>query len=172
MTVEPSPSVTAEPPSPDADRVAVTRLLGRAPQGEFEVVVRRDDGSPVVVANAPLLETGRPMPTRFWLVDRALTRAAGTLESEGGVKRAEAEIDPALIRAAHDRYAAERDTLVDPGHDGPRPSGGVGGTRTGVKCLHAHLANHLAGHDDPVGAWVVARLAESGHHYDPSEPGA
>ncbi|MBU6516198.1 MAG: DUF501 domain-containing protein, partial [Acidobacteria bacterium] len=33
--------------------------------------------------------------------------------------------------------------------------GGVGGTRVGVKCLHAHLANHLAGNDDPVGRLVA-----------------
>ncbi len=43
---------------------------------------------------------------------------------------------------------------------GPRPSGGVGGTRQGVKCLHAHYAAFLAGSDDPVGRWVAARLRE------------
>ena len=42
----------------------------------------------------------------------------------------------------------------------PRPSGGVGGTRTGVKCLHAHYAWHLAGGDDPVGRWVADHLRE------------
>ena len=36
--------------------------------------------------------------------------------------------------------------------------GGVGGTRAGVKCLHAHYAYHLAGGDDPVGAWVAERV--------------
>ncbi len=44
-------------------------------------------------------------------------------------------------------------------HVGPRPSGGVGGTRLGVKCLHAHWAWHLAGGDDPVGRWIERRLA-------------
>jgi len=37
-------------------------------------------------------------------------------------------------------------------------SGGVGGTRIGVKCLHAHLANFLVGADDPVGALVAADI--------------
>ena len=55
-------------------------------------------------------------------------------------------------------YAAERDAAIPPGHDGPRPSGGVGGTRQGVKCLHAHYAAHLAGFDDPVGRWVAVEL--------------
>ncbi len=40
----------------------------------------------------------------------------------------------------------------------PRPTGGVGGTRRGVKCLHAHLAWWLVGGDDPVGRWVADRL--------------
>ena len=71
---------------------------------------------------------------------------------------AETAIDAALIDDAHRRYAAERDALVPDDHAGPRPSGGVGGTRTGVKCLHAHYAWHLAGGDDPVGRWVSEQL--------------
>jgi hypothetical protein len=47
-------------------------------------------------------------------------------------------------------------------HVGPRPSGGVGGTRVGVKCLHAHYAWYLAGGDDPVGRWVAAHLGGEG----------
>ena len=55
-------------------------------------------------------------------------------------------------------YAAERDALLVADAPGPRPSGGVGGTRLGVKCLHAHVAWWLAGGDDPVGAWTAAEL--------------
>lgn len=142
-----------------ADVEAVAALLGRAPQGEFEVVVRRADGQPVVISNAPLMDDGRPMPTRYWLVDPDLLRRVGTVEAAGGVRRAEAEVDPDELAAAHARYAAERDALVPVDHDGPAPYGGVGGTRNGVKCLHAHLAYVLAGGDDPVGRWVQAQLA-------------
>jgi exopolyphosphatase/guanosine-5'-triphosphate,3'-diphosphate pyrophosphatase len=35
----------------------------------------------------------------------------------------------------------------------------VGGTRRGVKCLHAHYAWHLAGGQDPVGRWVAQQLS-------------
>ena len=141
-----------------SDLDEVTLLLGRAPQGEFEVVVRRDDGRPVVIRNAPLLGDGTPMPTRYWLVDDNLRRAVSTLEANGGVRAAEAAIDPEEVAAAHARYAAERDAALPPDHTGPRPSGGVAGTRTGVKCLHAHYAWHLAGGDDPIGRWVAERL--------------
>jgi hypothetical protein len=142
------------------DLDAVTRLLGRPPDGDFEVVVRDASGQPVVLRNAPLLRGGRPMPTRYYLVGRAEVRAVSRLESTGGVRRAEAEIDPLAVADAHVRYAAERDAVIPEDHAGPRPHGGVGGTRQGIKCLHAHYAWFLAGGDDPVGAWVAERLAE------------
>ena len=137
----------------------MARLLGREPEAGFRVVVRRPDGAPVVIENAPFLDDGRPMPTRFWLVDHQLRDAVSRLEAAGGVKEAAAAADPGELARAHARYAAERDAAVDPSRPGPRPTGGVGGTRTGVKCLHAHLAWYLAGGDDPVGRWTAARLA-------------
>ncbi len=142
------------------DLDAVRALLGRAPQGAFDVAVRADDGSPVVIRNAPLLDDGTPMPTRYWLVGERERVVVGRLESEGGVKRAEAEVDPDELAEAHRRYALERDAEIPDGHTGPRPSGGIGGTRRGVKCLHAHYAWHLVGGDDPVGRWVADHLNE------------
>jgi uncharacterized protein len=143
----------------DADRAEVERLLGRRPQGEFDVVLRHPDGSPLVIRNAPLLNDGTPMPTRYWLVGEPERTEVSRLESDGGVAQAEADVSPAAVAAAHARYAAERDAAMPPGHRGPRPSGGVGGTRRGVKCLHAHYAWYLVGGDDPVGRWVHYRLS-------------
>ncbi|MCU0311340.1 MAG: DUF501 domain-containing protein [Acidimicrobiales bacterium] len=137
-------------------------LLGRPPRGGFEVVVRSATGDPVVLCNEPLFDDGTPMPTRYWLADPALRSAIGTLESAGGVRRAEAEVDADEVAAAHAAHAHDRDTALPPGHDGPRPYGGVGGTRRGVKCLHAHYAHWLAGGHDPVGEWVHQRLADDG----------
>jgi len=144
--------------SSQRDFEQVAELLGRKPRCEFDVVVRRADGMPMVIRNAPLLDDGTPMPTRYWLVDRELLRRVGTLEADSGVRRAEAEVDPNDLAAAHARYAAERDAALPLGHEGPRPFGGVGGTRQGVKCLHTHLAWTLAGGDDPVGRWVLKEL--------------
>jgi hypothetical protein len=136
----------------------VTSLLGRKPAGNFTVVARRRDGEPTVIENEPILRDRSPMPTRFWLVDPDLRAQVGRLEAGGGVRQAEAEVDEAELAAAHRRYAEERDALIPAGWEGPRPGGGVGGTRQGVKCLHAHLAWWLAGGDDPVGDWVAVRL--------------
>ena len=146
-------------PLTENDRPAVEALLGRPPQGEFSVVVRdAHSGAPVVLCNTPLLDDGTPMPTRYWLVDPELNRLVGRLESAGGVRAAEAAVDPVELASAHERAAAERDAALPTHHRGPKPSGGVGGTRRGVKCLHAHYAWWLAGGEDPVGAWVHERL--------------
>ncbi len=141
----------------DAARVAA--LLGRTPRAEFTVVVRGADGAPVVIRNAPFLDDGTPLPTTFWLVDPDLVRAVSRLEAAGGVAAAQQAVDGHALAAAHARYAADRDRTVAADHEGPRPFGGVGGTRVGVKCLHAHYAYFLAGGDDPVGAWVADQLA-------------
>jgi hypothetical protein len=141
----------------DHDRVVA--LLGRPPRGPYEVVVRDEAGAPVVLRNAPFLDDGTPMPTLYWLVGAEVREAVSRLEADGGVRAAEREVDPAALSAAHTRYAAERDALLPVDHTGPRPSGGVGGTRQGVKCLHAHYAWYLAGGDDPVGRWVHERLS-------------
>lgn len=157
----PAPAAPSE-----LDRARVRALLGREPQGAYEIVTRRPDGDPVVLRNAPILGDGTPMPTRYWLVGEREHLDVSRLESEGGVRRAEADIPPADVADAHRRYAVERDALIPTDHAGPRPSGGVAGTRTGVKCLHAHYAWFLAGGDDPVGRWVADRLAERGVVHD------
>ena len=144
------------------DRDAVRALLGREPLADFEIAVRDDAGAPVVIRNAPFTADGTPMPTRYWLVDADWNRAVSRLEAAGGVREAEAVVDPTAIAAAHRTYAAERDAGIPPDHTGPRPSGGVGGTRLGVKCLHAHVAWYLAGGPDAVGAWAVARIEADG----------
>ncbi len=150
------------PPASAADVDAVRARIGREPTTEFEVVVRGADGAPVVVRNDPLARDGRPMPTRFWLVDPEISVRVARLEAAGGVRAAEATVDPVELAAAHDAYARERDAAIPADHRGPRPFGGVGGTRRGVKCLHAHYAWFLAGGDDPVGRWVDDRLRDDG----------
>jgi exopolyphosphatase/guanosine-5'-triphosphate,3'-diphosphate pyrophosphatase len=152
--------------APSAEDIArITELLGRVPQGEFEVVVRALDGDPVVLRNQPLLPDGTPMPTLYWLCGARENVLIGRLEATGAVNQVEAELDAALIAAAHDRYAAERDALIPTDHTGPRPFGGVAGTRIGVKCLHAHFGWWLAGGDDPVGDWVAEKLSLSRSSY-------
>ena len=138
----------------------VTTLLGREPRCGFEVVVRTTSGSPRVIRNDPLLYDGTPMPTLYWLLDPEDCLQVARLESEGGVKQAEAAVDAKALALAHARYGTERDMSLPFEYDGPRPSGGVGGCSKGVKCLHAHYAWLLAGGDDPVGKWILTRFGK------------
>lgn len=146
--------------SVDSDIVAAQ--IGRPLRAESTVVSRCPLGLPTVVRVPPLLDDGTPFPTRYWLTCPLAVRRVGRIEGAGGVRRmderarAERRFGERLV-AAHERYAAERDAALPPGAD-PRPSGGVAGSRSGVKCLHAHLADHFAGNDNPVGEGVASEL--------------
>ncbi len=135
----------------------IEQLVGRPLQGRCAVVVRRADGRPVVIENEPHLRDATPMPTLYWLVDPELHEAVSRLEGAGGVHRYEELVDPVHLAQTHEDYRRRRE-VATVRHDAVQARGGVGGTRVGVKCLHAHLANFLAGHDDPVGRLVAREL--------------
>ena len=145
-----------------ADHQLIATLLGRVPQGDFTIAVRHNDGTPVVLRNAPLLHDKTPMPTLYWLLGPQEVTAVSRLESTGIIDAVEKELGLDAIALIHARYEHERDAEIPLDYDGPRPRGGVGGTRTGVKCLHAHFAYWLAGGDDAVGAWTAQQLTDQG----------
>jgi exopolyphosphatase/guanosine-5'-triphosphate,3'-diphosphate pyrophosphatase len=120
-----------------------------------------------VVRNRPVDLQGNPFPTLYWLTCPETVKAVARLESDGWIGRIEerTQVDPDLrtsLRRAHEEYARERGEL----HPGAEAWGGVGGTRRGLKCLHAHYAYYVAGGRDPVGAWVTRRLAAQELHYE------
>ena len=142
-----------------SDLLAVREQLGREPTVPFTVVARCTGGHPLVIRNAPRGPDGTPFPTTYWLTCPTAVKAVARLEAGGAIARFNERepTDPAFaaaLRVAHDAYAADR------ARDLPeaREDGGVGGTRRGVKCLHAHYAFHLAGGVDPVGAGVAQEV--------------
>jgi exopolyphosphatase/guanosine-5'-triphosphate,3'-diphosphate pyrophosphatase len=122
-------------------------------------VARCGDGHPLVIRNHPFDRRGEPFPTLYWLTCPVAVKAVAQLEGDGWIKRldqraqADAEFGSALD-ATHRDYAAERGRWLPEA----RAWGGVGGTRAGLKCLHAHYANHVAGGADPVGRWVAEQV--------------
>lgn len=114
---------------------------------------------PVVLTVPPVLDDGTPFPTRYWLSCPLAVLRIGRLEAAKGVQAMDrrAREDPdfaARLEEAHRRYAEERDRAI-PESVAHRPSGGVGGSSGGVKCLHAHYAHFRAGHENPVGELVA-----------------
>lgn len=145
------------------DRQVIEIQIGRPLRAESEVVSRCHLGLPVVVRVPPILDDGTPFPTLYWLTCPLARTRIGRLEGAGGVKRMErrAEVAPEFddaLTEANASYARERDSLLG-SHQGPAPTGGVGGAEKGVKCLHAHYAHRRAGRENPVGALVDAWIS-------------
>lgn len=144
------------------DREVVAAQLGRPLRSEADVVVRCHLGVPVVTRVPPILEDGTPFPTRYWLSCPLAVVRIDRLEAAGGVSSMDRRrvSDPVFgerLAAAHERYRDERDAGLQ-ADAAPRPSGGVAGSRGGVKCLHAHYADHAAGNDNPVGEWTADQI--------------
>lgn len=142
-----------------ADLSAVREQLGREPTTPFVVVARCTGGHPLAIRNAPTTSDGTPFPTTHWLTCPEAVKSISRIESEGWIGRLNERIDAeddfrAAVEAAHAEAAEDRATELPEA----RGWGGVGGTRRGLKCLHAHYANHLAGGDDIVGRWVAERV--------------
>ena len=145
------------------DRSVVQVQIGRPPRSAIDVAARCHLGLPIVITVPPLLDDDTPFPTLYWLTCPLAGKRIGRIEAGGGVRRAELMIagDPALsdrYTAAAERYRKSRDAMIPAGFKEHRPTGGVGGTGSGVKCLHAHYADTAAGNDNPVGEWTAAQI--------------
>ena len=141
------------------DRQKVAAQIGRPSRAEIETQRRCHLSLPVVVQVPPVLEDGTPFPTLYWLTCPLAVKRVSRLESAGGVKAmerraAQAPEFGAALEGAHARYAAQREKMTPPEAE-HRPEGGVAGASQGVKCLHAHYADALAGNSNPVGELVA-----------------
>lgn len=140
------------------DDEVVAAQIGRPTRATTEVVFRCELGLPVVVRMPPVLPTGEPFPTRYWLTCPLAHRRVARLEADSGVARFDRRLqeDPEFREAferANERHARDRDAAIA-ADVSLAPRGGVGGIRHGVKCLHAHLADELASGDNPVGGAI------------------
>jgi hypothetical protein len=146
------------------DQVVLSLQIGRPLRARSRVLRRCSLGLPIVAEVPPLLDTGEPFPTRYWLTCPLAHRRIARIEARGGVREMQARIDrdptlAAAVDAAHARYAAARDASL-PDDVELRPTGGIGGSSGGVKCLHAHYADFAAGNDNPIGVEVHERIGE------------
>jgi len=143
----------------DATVAILSQQLGRPARGRPAVVHRCGHGLPTVARVDPRLEDGTPFPTTFWLACPLLRSAVGRLEAAHEMvglneRLAADEAMQADYTAAAERYVEFRDELGAP----DEPLAGAptaGGMPRRVKCLHVHLAHHLATGDNVVGGIVA-----------------
>ena len=130
--------------------------MGRLPRTPWRVVVGCKYGSPQVIASPSKLDDGELFPQWAWLTCPYLCRIVSKEESAGGCEevtrsleqrpRCSAQLMESDVRLREVR-AAESDG-VDHCSDV-----GLCGSKDPlkVKCLHAHVAYHLAGLNNPIG---------------------
>ena len=139
-------------------RTHVAELLGREPRGLEAIAVFADNGSPMVIRVASLVD-GTPFPTLFWLVDPDLSYRIDRAEAGGLIKRLQRRIDadPELQRQMgedHRAYIALRDSYISGavrkrmemlGFGAVLAQKGIGGIAdfTRIRCLHTWYAAHL-----------------------------
>jgi len=150
-------------PRPD-DLSILRQQLGRLPLGQWLIAHRSPAGLPMVMATYPLRicpRNGyRPFPNMLWLTDPALSQAISHLERQGQMALLQEELsrDEAWskeLAADHARYAAVRWNMLLPQDQklaiardwqqelAHRGTGGLSPQGTRIKCLHAHVAQHL-----------------------------
>jgi uncharacterized protein len=152
----------AAPPADPMWVAVLSEQLGRPARGAPAVVHRCGHGLPTVVRVDPRLEDGTPFPTTFWLACPLLRSAVGRLEADHEMVRLNERLaeEPDLQReysATAERFVAFRDRLGEPSSplEGAPTAGGM---PRRVKCLHVHVAHHLATGDNPIGAAATDQL--------------
>lgn len=166
LTVAADASYEAQAARPlmDADdRALGEQMIGRPLRGRSAAAVRCGWGLPAVMRVDPVLATGTPFPTVFWLACPLASSRIGTIEGSGVMADLNGRLaDDEDLReeyaAAGGRYVAFRNALGERVPSDPA----AGGMPERVKCLHSLYGHHLATDDNPIGAWVAGQLEPMG----------
>ena len=152
------------------DKEIVDLQLRRKIRSLVDVRCRCNFDLPVVTLVPPNLDDGTPFPTTYCLTCPLLVNRVSSLEEKGMVKVFDEMVQikgklRALWEKRQETYRKERVNL-EKGSSNISPTGGVGGTIDHIKCLHAHLADHLATGKNPIGQSVDSLIGG----YDCSVP--
>ncbi len=152
-------------PASASDLRVLTAQLGRPVRDVIGIAARCACGAPTVVSTRPRLSDGTPFPTFYYLTHPAATAAVSTLEAEGRMPQLAALLTDdiaAAYRAAHERYLADRESVLDVDEIAGISAGGMPDR---VKCLHA-----LVGHALAAGPGVnpIGDLALDEAHWSPT----
>ncbi len=145
----------------------IKQQLGRSPRGVLEISVRKN-AKPIVIKTAPLINS-QVFPTLYYLIDKELIEKVSTLESQSLLAKLQEKVDSDKIfrdkfLEAQKDYQKERNNLINLSQLSESQKEaldtGIGGVkdRGRIKCLHAHLAHHLATNNNPIGHIVQLSL--------------
>lgn len=156
------------------DRKAAIELLGREPRAPFSVKTRCPDGSPqVLLADPVFCEDGiwKPFPTFLWLICPVLKLKAAHAEQAGMVKefsqrlqndevfkiefiQGQRQVSELRIKMAEEILGKEIPEHILVILSETTIAGSI--DISGVKCLHAHMAQELAFGNNPIGREILA----------------
>ncbi|ODN31363.1 DUF501 domain-containing protein [Fervidobacterium thailandense] len=153
----------------DRDLKIVERQLERKITNFLKVIKYCSFNFPVVILSYPVREN-TPFPTIHYLTCPHLLREVSHLEEQGYISKLEvlvqqdAEIQRRLLNA-HDEVRKKRSALLkgeDKHWEVVLNQVGSGGIKelTKLKCLHLHLADFLAGVDNPIGEIVYGMISQ------------
>jgi len=151
----------------DKDLNIIAKQLDRNVENVLSVERYCSFGFPVVILSYPV-RNGKPFPTIHYLTCPHLVKEVSKLEEQGYVKKYERLIEDNIrffsrLEQAHKDVIKKRMSLLKPEDsewDAVLASSGTGGIRNWktLKCLHLHLADYLAGIDNPIGELVYNQI--------------
>ncbi len=154
----------------------IEKQLNREPENLAEIVCRCPQNKPVVLKVYPYSSNGCIFPTTYWLSCPFYFKEVARLEDQGYIKMFSSLLqkDENLtdeMEKIHDQYARERYLMLteknlsdikklSPDILKVLRDSGVGGIRdrSGIKCLHTHLADFLVNRSNPIGRYVKEML--------------
>lgn len=153
--------------------VIIAEQLGRTPHGTEAIAATDENGMPLVLRMAPIIDD-KPFPTLYWLCDKRLKIELSRLEAGGIIKQLEMRLQSdqdflAGYHRSHEDYIARRwhymstaqqETVERLGYRPLLEARGIGGLGNWnqVRCLHTQYAHHLCG-DNVIGEWLDNELA-------------
>ena len=140
----------------------VEQQIGRKLRSDSETSCRCHFNIPAVIKVPPKLDDGTPFPTTYWLTCPMYNKKIGSLESHGLIKELDKEIlnNPEFKKQWESRqksYRQDRENLETEDF-GPKATGGVGGAKDSIKCLHSHTADELSTGKNIIGKIVIESI--------------
>lgn len=153
----------------DKDLRVIHAQLERSVDNVLGVEKRCFCGFPQVILSYPIRDA-KPFPTIHYLTCPHLRKEVAKLEEKGWIKKFEELLSNntelfGKLQNAHKQVISKRQALLKPEDSdwsSVLTSVGTGGIRDWktIKCLHLHLADYLAGIDNPIGEMVYNLIVE------------